>query len=137
MSFVKNQMKTLELKNTIITKTKTKPSLDVLNSKMKTTEGRASEFEYRSIESAQSEPQSKKTENKRNRASGTCGIRSRVLTFVSLESQKKRRMSVVPKKTPKKQKLKNLNIVMVENFLNLAKEISLQIQEAQQISNTG
>ena len=59
----------------------------------------------------------KRIENKMNRASGSCEIRLKVLIFVS---QKKRIMSVVQKKI--------FEEIMVENFLNLAKEISLKFK---------
>lgn len=66
----------------------------MLNSRMEMTEERVSEFEERSIEIIQYEPQQEEV----NKTSGACGLILKGLTFMLLKSQKKRRNSVMQKK---------------------------------------
>lgn len=90
-----------------------KNSLDGFKNRMEMTEERISEVEDKSLEIIQSKEQTKKKLRKKlNRISGICGIRTKALTFIPAEEEKKCAENKVNEKFP-----------------NLAKDINLQIQE--------
>lgn len=65
---------------------------------MEMTQDRASELEDRSVEIIQYEGERERDrEVEQNRASGTCGTIIESLTFISLESKKKRRSTRLKK----------------------------------------
>ena len=87
---LKSQMEILNLKNLV---PKPKISVNGLNTKLEEAEERINELEDRTIEITKTNQQREnrlEKKKKRNRASGTCGTMTKDLTYMSLESQKKR-----------------------------------------------